>query len=236
MKIMMFKINLLLILIIPGLLHAQEVMDYKAEYFFETDKFSVSGIRELKTTDNQSSLTFNAKTKLLKLFFESSFDIRNNQVFSDKYSVKLKAFLIKRNYLIEYDNENKTVESSDENAWKISYKEDLNILDPLNAQIQMRINVKKMVDLQDFKPFEILLQDIRNGKIEKNIYKFSRKDQYKFKDKLYDSIVIERVRDQDSRVTEYHLVPSLGYLILEVIDRKEDGIERLTLQKILSLG
>ena len=131
---------------------------------------------------------------------------------------------------------NKTVESSDENAWKISYKEDLNILDPLNAQIQMRINVKKMVDLQDFKPFEILLQDIRNGKIEKNIYKFSRKDQYKFKDKLYDSIVIERVRDQDSRVTEYHLVPSLGYLILEVIDRKEDGIERLTLQKILSLG
>ena len=71
MKIMMFKINLLLILIIPGLLHAQEVMDYKAEYFFETDKFSVSGIRELKTTDNQSSLTFNAKTKLLKLFFES---------------------------------------------------------------------------------------------------------------------------------------------------------------------
>ena len=101
MKIMMFKINLLLILIIPGLLHAQEVMDYNAEYFFETDKFSVSGIRELKTTDNQSSLTFNAKTKLLKLFFESSFDIRNNQVFSDKYSVKLKAFLIKRNYLIQ---------------------------------------------------------------------------------------------------------------------------------------
>ena len=100
----------------------------------------------------------------------------------------------------------------------------------------MRINVKKMVDLQDFKPFEILLQDIRNGQIENNIYKFSRKDQYKFKDKLYDSIVIERVRDQDSRVTEYHLVPSLGYLILEVIDRKEDGIERLTLQKILSLG
>ena len=39
-----------------------------------------------------------------------------------------------------------------------------------------------------------------------------------------------------STVTEYYLVPELGYLILEVIDKKESSTEKLKLQKILSLG
>ena len=100
----------------------------------------------------------------------------------------------------------------------------------------MRINVKKMVDTNDFSPFEIALQDIRNGEIEINTYKFSRNDNYEFDNKTYNSIVIERVREQDSRITEYFLVPELGYLILEVIDKKESSTEKLKLQKILSLG
>lgn len=100
----------------------------------------------------------------------------------------------------------------------------------------MRINVKKMVDTNDFSPFEIALQDIRDGEIEINTYKFSRNDNYEFDSKTYNSIVIERVREQDSRITEYHLVPELGYLILEVIDKKESSTEKLKLQKILSLG
>ena len=72
--------------------------------------------------------------------------------------------------------------------------------------------------------------------IEINTYKFSRNDKYVFDDETYDSIVIERVREQDSRVTEYYLVPELGFLIVEVIDKKETSTERLKLQKILSLG
>ena len=83
---------------------------------------------------------------------------------------------------------------------------------------------------------EIALQDIRDGEIEINTYKFSRNDNYEFDSKTYNSIVIERVREQDSRITEYHLVPELGYLILEVIDKKESSTEKLKLQKILSLG
>ena len=67
-------------------------------------------------------------------------------------------------------------------------------------------------------------------------YKFSRNDKYAFDNATYDSIVIERVREQDSRVTEYYLVPKLGFLIVEVIDKKETSTERLKLQKILSLG
>jgi hypothetical protein len=144
--------------------------------------------------------------------------------------------LIRRNYLIKYGKGNGVIESSGENKWEIAHKQDLIILDPLNAQIQMRINVKKMVDLNNYSPFEIALQDIKDGEIEINTYKFSRKDLYEFNNKTYDSIIIERVRDQDSRVTEYYLVPELGYLILEVIDKKESSTERLKLQKILSLG
>ena len=49
-------------------------------------------------------------------------------------------------------------------------------------------------------------------------------------------MVIKRVREQDSRVTEYHLVPELGFLILEVIDIGSEGTQILKLQNILSLG
>lgn len=236
MKIMKFKKILVLVLILPLLVTANEVQDYKAEYLFETEQFSVTGIRELKTDDNKASITFDAKTKIIKLFFESTFDIINNQVFSEKYLVTIKAFLIKRKYLIKYGKGNGVIESSGQNEWEISYQKDLKILDPLNAQVQMRINVKKMIDSKDYSPFEIALQNIRDGDIEINTYKFARNDIYEFDGQSYESVVIERIREQDSRVTEYYLVPELGFLILEVIDKKEAATERLKLQKILSLG
>ena len=83
MKTMKFKILLMLILALPLFLKANEVEDYKAEYLFKTDKFSVTGIRELKTNNNKASITFDAKTKIVKLFFESTFDVINDQVFSE---------------------------------------------------------------------------------------------------------------------------------------------------------
>ena len=84
MKTMRYKKFLIPFLAFPLLLKANEVQDYKAEYLFETDKFSVTGIRELKTNNNKASITFNAKTKIVKLFFESTFDVINDQVFSEK--------------------------------------------------------------------------------------------------------------------------------------------------------
>ena len=211
------------------------IEDYKAEYLFENDKISVTGIREFTTNNGKASITFNAAKGIVKLFFESTFNVINNQVYSEKYLVTLKALLIKRNYLIKYDRGNGVIESSGENEWQIA-NTGLRVLDPLNAQIQMRINVKKMVDTNDFSPFEIVLQDIKDGEIEINTYKFSRNDNYEFDNETYNSIVIERVRDEDSRITEYYLVPELGYLIVEVIDKKKSSTEKLKLQKILSLG
>ena len=139
-------------------------------------------------------------------------------------------------YEIKYGKGNGVIESSGQNKWEISYQKDLKILDPLNAQVQMRINVKKMIDSKDYSPFKIALQNIRDGDIEVNTYKFARNDTYEFDGESYKSVVIERIREQDSRVTEYYLVPELGFLILEVIDKKEAATERLKLQKILSLG
>ena len=47
---MKFKILLMLVLALPLFLKANEVQDYKAEYLFETDKFSVTGIRAVSYT------------------------------------------------------------------------------------------------------------------------------------------------------------------------------------------
>jgi hypothetical protein len=144
--------------------------------------------------------------------------------------------LIKRNQSIIYDNINQNIKSSGQNKWDINYADDIDILDPLNAQVQMRLNVKDMHESKEYNSFEIALQDIRNGNIEVNTYKFSRNDIYTFNEKNYESIVIKRVRDQDSRITEYHLVPELGYLIMEVLDTGAEATQTLKLQKILSLG
>ena len=238
MKNMISKRIILFILLSPISLNGDEVADYKAEYLFETGDFSVTGIRELITDEENeiARITFNAKTKIVKLFFESSFVINKGSIISKKYIANVRALLIKRNQSIIYDNINQNIKSSGQNKWDINYADDIDILDPLNAQVQMRLNVKDMHESKEYNSFEIALQDIRNGNIEVNTYKFSRNDLYTFNEKNYESIVIKRVRDQDSRITEYHLVPELGYLIMEVLDTGAEATQTLKLQKILSLG
>ena len=238
MKNMISKRIILFILLSPISLNGDEVADYKAEYLFETGDFSVTGIRELITDEENeiARITFNAKTKIVKLFFESSFVINKGSIVSKKYIANVRALLIKRNQSIIYDNKNQNIKSSGQNKWDINYEDDIDILDPLNAQVQMRLNVKDMHESKLYNSFEIALQDIRNGNIEINTYKFSRNDIYTFNEKNYESIVIKRVRDQDSRITEYHLVPELGYLIMEVLDTGAEATQTLKLQKILSLG
>ena len=238
MKNMISKRIILFILLSPISLNGDEVADYKAEYLFETGDFSVTGIRELITDEENeiARITFNAKTKIVKLFFESSFVINKGSIVSKKYIANVRALLIKRNQSIIYDNINQNIKSSGQNKWDINYADDIDILDPLNAQVQMRLNVKGMHESKEYNSFEIALQDIRNGNIEINTYKFSRNDIYTFNEKNYESIVIKRVRDQDSRITEYHIVPDLGYLIMEVLDTGAEATQTLKLQKILSLG
>tara|TARA_B100000579_G_C22668954_1_gene774651 strand:- start:274 stop:981 length:708 start_codon:yes stop_codon:yes gene_type:complete len=235
---MISKRIILFVLLSPISLNGDEVADYKAEYLFETGDFSVTGIRELITDEENeiARITFNAKTKIVKLFFESSFVINKGSIISKKYIANVRALLIKRNQSIIYDNINQNIKSSGQNKWDINYADDIDILDPLNAQVQMRLNVKDMHESKEYNSFEIALQDIRNGNIEVNTYKFSRNDIYTFNEKNYESIVIKRVRDQDSRITEYHLVPELGYLIMEVLDTGAEATQTLKLQKILSLG
>ena len=238
MKNMISKRIILFILLSPISLNGDEVADYKAEYLFETGDFSVTGIRELITDEENeiARITFNAKTKIVKLFFESSFVIDKGSIISKKYIANVRALLIKRNQSIIYDNINQNIKSSGQNKWDINYADDIDILDPLNAQVQMRLNVKDMHESKEYNSFEIALQDIRNGNIEVNTYEFSRNDIYTFNEKNYESIVIKRVRDQDSRITEYHLVPELEYLIMEVLDTGAEATQTLKLQKILSLG
>ena len=236
MKIMISRLLIIPLFFFSFLANAEDVKDYKAEYLYETDKFSVTGIREFSSKNDTKIITFNAKTSVVKLFFESAFDIKNSSVLSHKYTANVRALLIRRNQTIEFDNTNKIIKSYGMNEWEKSHDKDFNILDPLNAQVEMRFNVKRMLDSNNFDSFKIALQDIRNGDIEVNTYKFSRMSKYEFKGSVYDSVVIKRVREQDSRVTEYHLVPELGFLILEVIDIGSEGTQILKLQNILSLG
>ena len=85
------KFKLLLATIFTLNLSSSVIPDYKAKYLFERDDFSVTGIRELKTLDNNEySFTFNARTLLVvSMDFKSNFIIENSKLLSKNYNVKI---------------------------------------------------------------------------------------------------------------------------------------------------
>ena len=137
------KFKLLLATIFTINLSSSVIPDYKAKYLFERDDFSVTGIRELKTLDNNEySFTFNARTLLVvSMDFKSNFIIENSKLLSKNYNVKIRPKSVNRDQNIKFDYENLIIASSGINTWKSPLEKITFPADPLNAQIQIRLNL-----------------------------------------------------------------------------------------------
>ena len=105
------------------------------------------------------------------------------------------------------------------------------IVDPLNAQIQIRLNL-----LQGLKEFSIRLLEIKNGEIQDNYYKIVRSESCMLSDIKYECIVLKRFREKEKRETLYYLIPDLDYMFLKIIDSGPERNQKLELLEILSLG
>jgi hypothetical protein len=103
--------------------------------------------------------------------------------------------------------------------------------DPLNAQIQIRLNLS-----QGFKEFSIKLLEIKNGGIEDNFYKIIRSESCSLGNSSYECIVLKRFREKENRETLYYLIPDLDYMFFKIIDNGPDRNQKLELLEILSLG
>lgn len=226
-----FKITLMLGFTIN--LSSSVIPEYKAKYKFERDDFSITGIRELKSINDQDlALSFNAKTMLVvSMNFESIFEIENSKIITKSYGVKIRPKSVNRDQNIFFNYEAMEIESTGRDSWKAPLNKNAFSSDPLNAQIQIRLNL-----INGMKEFYINLVDMETGEIHQNFYELDGEEICKLQERKYDCVLLKRYRESDNRSTTYYLIPDLKYMFFKVIDSSPDEYQKLELEELLSFG
>ncbi|NCV46081.1 MAG: hypothetical protein EBW62_04070 [Proteobacteria bacterium] len=228
---MIFRTLLLIIFTIN--LSSSVIPEYKAKYKFERDDFSITGIRELKKSNNDDFIfKFNANTLLIvSMNFESIFEIKDTKIISKNYEVKIRPKSVDRDQKISYDYDNFKINSSGRNSWVAPLDQTAFLTDPLNAQIQIRLNL-----ISGMKRFYINVIEMETGESQENLYELDGEAICTLQDKNYDCVILKRFRESDDRITTYYLIPELAYMFYKVIDESPEEYQKLELKELLSFG
>jgi len=210
-----------------------EVKNYSAEYEFISEEITIAGTRALDINEGLGSLSFKAKNLLASMFFESKFRVIDGKVISDSYKVRIKPKFVNRDQELVFNHENNTISSSGRDNWIVEVDKNIQILDPLNSQIQLKLNIANNID-----NFSLNLIDLENGELESYQYIVDGVKTIEFKDELYDCMVVKRIKlDSDSdKVTLYFVSKDLGYMFIQVQESSEKREQELQLIELLSLG
>jgi hypothetical protein len=223
----------LLLIIFTINLSSSVIPEYKAKYKFERDDFSITGIRELKKSNNDDFIfKFNANTLLIvSMNFESIFEIKDSKIISKNYEVKIRPKSVDRDQKISYDYENFKINSSGRDSWVAPLDQTAFLTDPLNAQIQIRLNL-----ISGMKRFYINVIEMETGESQENLYELDGEAICTLQDKNYDCVILKRFRESDDRITTYYLIPELAYMFYKVIDESPEEYQKLELKELLSFG
>ena len=210
-----------------------EVKNYSAEYEFISEEITIAGTRALDINEGSGSLSFKAKNLLASMFFESKFRVIDGKVISDSYKVRIKPKFVNRDQELVFNHENNTISSNGRDNWIVEVDKNIQILDPLNSQIQLKLNIANNVN-----NFSLNLVDLENGELESYQYIVDGVKTIEFKDELYDCMVVKRIKlDSDSdKVTLYFVSKDLGYMFIQVQESSEKREQELQLIELLSLG
>ena len=210
-----------------------EIKNYSADYEFISEEITITGTRALDINEGLGSLSFKAKNLLASMFFESKFKVIDGKVISDSYKVRIKPKFVNRDQELVFNHENNTISSSGRDNWIVEVDKNIQILDPLNSQIQLKLNIANNID-----NFSLNLIDLENGELESYQYIVDGVKTIEFKDELYDCMVVKRIKlDSDSdKVTLYFVSKDLGYMFIQVQESSEKREQELQLIELLSLG
>ena len=210
-----------------------EVKNYSAEYEFISEEITIAGTRALDINEGLGTLSFKAKNLLASMFFESKFRVIDGKVISDSYKVRIKPKFVNRDQELVFNHENNTISSNGRDNWIVEVDKNIQILDPLNSQIQLKLNIANNVN-----NFSLNLVDLENGALESYQYIVDGVKTIEFKDELYDCMVVKRIKlDSDSdKVTLYFVSKDLGYMFIQVQESSEKREQELQLIELLSLG
>ena len=209
---------------------SSEIPPYSAKYNFESEEISISGIREFYKTENGFEMRFKASNLFASLFFLSKFEIKNSEVISDSYEIKIRPKFLDRDQYLNFDYETMVVRSQGINNWVASLKDNL-VYDPLNVQIMIRANVKH--GLENFK---ISIVDMEEG--GSKLYEFNvvGLEECIFNGESLQCVVLERSRLNSNRKVTYYLAEELEHMFIKIIDASPERTNTLTLLEVLSLG
>ena len=226
------KFNLILLLLFAfNNIKADSINEYSAKYFYKSDEISIKGIRKLEIRDGKYSLNFKAKNLLASMRVGSEFNINEGVLKTNSYSIRVKPRFVNRDQDIKFDYIANIIESTGREEWEEDLDTNGEILDPLNAQIKIRINL-----ISGLEKFSINLLEIESGKVEENFYEVVGKEVFTFNEIDYECIKLKRIRETDDRETIYYIAPDLNFMFLKIVDTGQDRNQTLELIEILSLG
>ena len=226
------KFNLILLLLIAfNNIKADSINEYSAKYFYKSDEISIKGIRKLEIRDGKYSLNFKAKNLLASMRIGSEFNINEGVLKTNSYSIRVKPRFVNRDQDIKFDYIANIIESTGREEWEEDLDTSGEILDPLNAQIKIRINL-----ISGLEKFSINLLEIESGKVEENFYEVVGKEVFTFNEIDYECIKLKRIRETDDRETIYYIAPDLNFMFLKIVDTGQDRNQTLEIIEILSLG
>ena len=223
-------INFLLTIFLSINVVSTEIPPYSAKYNFESEEISISGIREFYKTENGFEMRFKASNLFASLFFLSKFEIKNSEVISDSYEIKIRPKFLDRDQYLNFDYETMEVRSEGINKWVGSLKDDL-VYDPLNVQIMIRTNVK-----HGLKSFKINIVDMEEGGSKSYEFNVVGLEECIFNGETLKCVILERSRLNSNRKVTYYLAEELEYMFIKIIDASPERTNTLKLLEVLSLG
>ena len=210
---------------------ATEITEYKAKYQFDSEEISITGVREFSKIEKGYELKFKASNLVARMHFISLFDINENGIKSSKYEIKIRPKFLKRDQKIDFDYQSSVVQSIGRNEWKSSFDVGEATVDPLNAQIMIRKNIKNGVE-----KFSLNLINMKEGGIEKYDYSVSDMTTCSFNETRYTCVVLDRIKVGSSRKTTYYLAEELDFMFIKITDVSDEWVNTLELKEILSFG
>jgi hypothetical protein len=212
-------------------LPSSEIKEYEAKYSYESDEISINGVRKFEKIDDNFVLSFKARNMIAKMTFASTFSMIDENITTKNYLIQVRPKFVNRDQEVNFNYNNLSIESVGRDSWQTYIDKDLKAMDPLNAQIQIRLNL-----INQMKEFSIQLVEIKNGAVEENFYEIIGEDICSIGSKDYECVILKRQRKKESRETLYYLAPELDYMFLKIIDTGPERTQKLEMLEILSLG
>ena len=222
--------RLLLFISFMSLCAKAEVTPFKAEFLFKGPVLTLTTVREMSVNNNFGRFTFSGKNAIGNLKISSTFSINNDELESLDYEFRARAALIiNRKQQLVFDE---NITSTGDHDWVISKDSISNkILDPLTAQLALASKIA-----QGKQEVTLFLPNLKNGEIESNEFMLVQAESLVIDGIEYECAVVQRIRENDNRVTKYWFAKSLDYLLIKTVDIDDNGTVEMTMTKLLSFG